>query len=82
MELFPASAPNAPELLTLLRAFFFPHGGDAAGHVRAVKLVERGEFRAARTDRWIPYTAENSMETTCSWFRWDARPVAESGSPV
>jgi len=73
MEPFPAPAPKAPALLASLRAFLFPHGEDAARQVRAVKVTERGEFRAAPNARWIPYTAENVIQATCSGFRWDAR---------
>jgi hypothetical protein len=73
MEPLPTPASNMAACLALLRAFFFPHGEDMARQVRGVKAMERGEIRAAPTARWIPYTAENLIEATCSGFRWDAR---------
>jgi len=60
-------------LLARLRAFCFPRGEDSARSVRAIKATERGEMRGSPTARWIPFTAEEVIETGRSSFRWDAR---------
>ena len=39
----------------------------------AVRLVERGEIRAAPGARWVPFTAEETIDTEQSSFRWIAR---------
>ena len=63
----------APDPLARLRAFCFPGGEEAARRVRAVRTTQRGEFRAAPEARWVPFTAEEVIESTRSSFRWDAR---------
>jgi hypothetical protein len=56
-----------------LRAFALPGGETALRGVRGVKLILRGEIRSAPTARWMPFTAEQTIEATRSAFRWDAR---------
>jgi hypothetical protein len=60
-------------LLARLRAFCFPGGEDAARRIRAVRTTEKGEMRMSPKARWIPFTAEQFVDATCSSFRWDAR---------
>jgi hypothetical protein len=61
------------EPLAQLRTFCFPGGVEAARAVRAVRNTQRGRMRTAPEARWMPYTAEEEIDATCSWFRWDAR---------
>src|SRR5262249_3210251 len=49
------------------------HGELAARGVRAIKTIQRGEFRSAPGARWISFTAEEYVDATCSCFCWDAR---------
>jgi hypothetical protein len=72
------SADEVPSRETLtvlarLRAFCFPGGEDAARRIRAVRTAEKGEMRMSPEARWIPFTAEQFLDTTRSSFRWDAR---------
>ena len=40
--------------------------------MRGVKLMLRGEIRSTPTARWMPFTAEQTIEATRSAFRWEA----------
>jgi hypothetical protein len=61
------------ELLARLKRFCFP-GGEEQGHgVRAMRNVQRGEFRSAPNARWIPFSAEETVDATRSSFCWEAR---------
>jgi hypothetical protein len=60
-------------LLARLRAFCFPGGEDTARLVLSLKTTERGEMRASPSARWIPFTAEQVIDTRRSSFRWEAR---------
>ena len=60
-------------LLTRLRAYCLPGDDEAARFVRAMKMTQKGEFRLSPTGRWLPFTAEEVIETTISSFRWQAR---------
>lgn len=60
-------------LLTRLRAFFFPDGEDRGRSVRAIRIIERGEMRMSPGAKWIPFTAEQLIETARSSFRWEAK---------
>ena len=64
---------DSPALLARLRAFCFPDGEEAARLVRAVHTTQRGEMRAAPNARWMPFTAEETIEAGRSSFRWEAR---------
>ncbi len=66
-------SPEARALLARLRAFCFAGSEDSARTVRAVRLIERGEFRAAPNARWSGFTAEQEIDAARSRFRWDAR---------
>jgi hypothetical protein len=61
------------ELLRRLRAFSLAGGEAAARRIRAVRTTERGEFRTAPGAGWMPFTAEQEIDATCSRFRWNAR---------
>jgi len=65
-------AGEAGALLARLRAFCFPGGEDPARLVSAIRAKERGELRGSPTARWIPFTAEEVIETERSSFRWEA----------
>jgi len=60
-------------LLARLRTFCFPGGDEAARRVRAIRTTQRGEIRMSAAARWMPFTAEETIEATRSAFRWDAR---------
>jgi len=64
---------DASALLAQLRAFAFPGGEEAARRVRVVHTTQRGEIRMSPAARWIPFTAEETIQTTGSGFRWTAR---------
>ena len=38
-----------------------------------MKMTQEGEFRLSPDGRWLPFTAEEVIETTRSNFRWEAR---------
>ncbi len=61
------------DALSLLRQFLFPGGEDPARLIRAAKLVERGEMRSSPEARWMPFTAEETVQATHSGLRWEAR---------
>lgn len=60
-------------LLGQLKSFAMPGGEDAARVVRRMRLTEKGEMRSAANARWIPFTAEETIETPRSGFVRDAR---------
>src|SRR2546428_3678952 len=60
-------------LLARLCGFSFPGGEAPARLVRAIRTTQRGEIRASPSARWIPFTAEEVIETKRSSFRWEAR---------
>jgi hypothetical protein len=60
-------------LLARLRAFCFPGGEEPARLIRAIKTTEAGEIRTSPEARWIPFTAEQIVDSTRSSFRWEAR---------
>jgi uncharacterized protein DUF6544 len=60
-------------LLVRLCGFCFPGGEGPARLVRAIRTTQRGEIRASPSARWIPFTAEEVIETKRSSFRWEAR---------
>ncbi|HYW43146.1 MAG TPA: DUF6544 family protein [Bryobacteraceae bacterium] len=60
-------------VLARLRAFCFPGGEEAARKVCAVKTTQRGEMRTTPEARWMPFTAEETIDARRSRFRWDAR---------
>ena len=60
-------------LLVRLRAFCFPSGEERARLIRAVKTKESGQMRMAPGARWIPFTADQLIDSTRSSFRWVAR---------
>src|SRR5690348_6152722 len=65
--------PTTEALLGRVRSFCFPAGEDTARLVRAIRVAEKGELRSAPGARWIPFTAEETIESTRSSFRWEAR---------
>ena len=56
-----------------MRSFFFPGGEEHARSVRRVRTAEAGEMRMSPAARWVPFTAEESTDSTRSSFRWEAR---------
>ena len=38
-----------------------------------VRLFEKGEMRTSAVARWMSFTSEQTLQTQCSGFRWDAR---------
>jgi uncharacterized protein DUF6920 len=64
---------DAQALLARLKSFCFPGGEDAARLIRAVRSTEQGQIRMSPEARWIPFTAEQTIEATRSSFCWDAR---------
>jgi hypothetical protein len=60
-------------LLARLRSFCFPGGQELARRVRGIRTSEAGEIRMSPAARWIPFTAEQTIDATRSGFRWDAR---------
>jgi len=64
---------QAPTLLEQLHAFCFPGGEEQARLIHAIKTIEAGRIRMSPGARWIPLTAEQLIESTCSNFRWVAR---------
>lgn len=60
-------------LLARALAFCLPGGEASARLVKSVRTTEEGETRASPTARWIPFTAEQVIESRFSSFRWEAR---------
>lgn len=67
------SLVGTPDLLERLRTFFFPGGERAANTIQAIRTAQKGEMRMSPGARWIPFTAKEFMDATCSRFRWEAR---------
>lgn len=61
------------DLVEKMRGFCLPGGAEAVRPVRAVTLAETGEIRSSAEARWMPFAAEERIETRRSGFRWDAR---------
>lgn len=61
------------DLMARLKAYCFPGGEEAARAVRGIKTTQRGEIRASPEARWVPFTAEESVDATKSSFCWDAQ---------
>lgn len=84
-QLHPESLePGEPagSLLSRLRQFCFPSGEDTARSVAAVRITEQGEIRLSPEARWIPFTAEQTIVTRRSSFRWTARLSSSRLAPV
>jgi hypothetical protein len=73
MELPDDHTAGIQGLLARLRAFCFPGGEDRARSINAIRTTERGEMRASPGARWLPFTAEQVIETRRSSFCWEAR---------
>jgi hypothetical protein len=78
-----AADTDVKDLLSRLRAFCLPGGEDAARQVRSVRTTQKGEMRMAEAARWIPFTAEETIDATRSSFCWQARlDPGKLGSPT
>jgi len=64
---------ETPTLLARLRGFCFPSGEESARRVRAVRTRQRGEIRSSPKGKWIPFSAEETIEARQSGFCWEAR---------
>lgn len=73
---------QAGTLLARLRQFCFPGGEEAARSVTAIRISEQGEMRMSPEARWIPFTAEETIEARRSSFRWQARLSSSRLTPV
>ena len=60
-------------LLARLRGFLLPEGDAAARSLKTIRIFEQGEMRASAEARWMSFTSEQTLQTQCSGFRWDAR---------
>jgi len=60
-------------LVSLIRDFCFPAGIDVARSFHGLKIRERGEMRATPEARWLPFTAEQTIDARRNRFRWEAR---------
>ena len=69
-------------LLDRLRTFCLPGGEEAVRHIRAIHIKEVGEMRSTPRARWIPFTAEQTIDTTESSYRWNAHLHAGGLVPV
>jgi hypothetical protein len=70
----PAIGPPTTEtLLSRSREFSIPGGNDVARLTRAVPTPEKGQMRMSPEARWIPFTAEQVIDSTCSSFHWKAK---------
>jgi hypothetical protein len=74
----PMAPTNNPDdqtraLLARLITFCLPGGEAAARLVRGVRTTQRGEMRASPAARWIPFTANEVIESRRSSFNWEAR---------
>jgi len=67
------SGGDTEALLARLRAFFFPDGEGCGRPVRSFRIVEHGEMRMSPGAKWIPFTAEQVIETARSNCRWEAK---------
>lgn len=67
------AAIETQTLLARLCAFCFPCGEEPARLIRGVKTTEAGQMRMSPGARWIPFAAEQVVDSTRSCFRWEAR---------
>jgi hypothetical protein len=75
--------PDTETLLSRLRAFCLPGGEEAARQVRSIRITQRGEMRMTEAARWIPFTAEETIDAKQSSFCWQARlDPGRLGSPT
>ena len=79
---FPELREPAAPLLSRLRQFCFPGGEDPSRSVIAVRITELGEIRMSPEARWIPFTAEQTIDARRSNFRWSARLSSSRLTPV
>jgi len=61
------------ELVERLRCYLFPAGEQRARAVRAVRIAERGEMRMSPGAKWVPFTADETVDGVHSSFCWNAR---------
>jgi hypothetical protein len=61
------------ELLARFKAFALPGGEEDPRQISRMRLTETGEMRSSPAARWIPFTAQESIETRKSGFVWEAR---------
>lgn len=73
MNAIGGAAIETQTLLARLRAFCFPCGEEPARLIRTVKTTETGQMRMAPGARWIPFTAEQEIDSRYSSFSWVAR---------
>jgi hypothetical protein len=66
-------SPETASLLARLRGFLLPEGDAAARDIETVRIFEKGEMRASEQARWMSFSAEQTIQTKFSGFRWDAR---------
>lgn len=78
----PPDAGQTAALLARLWQFCFPDGEAAARSVNAVHIAEQGEMRMSPEARWIPFTAEQTIEARRSSFCWQARLSTGRLTPV
>jgi hypothetical protein len=72
-EMHPALKLEIQAALSRLRRFCFPDGEKRARSIRTLKTTETGQIRMSPEARWIPFTAEQIIDSTQSDFRWEAR---------
>ena len=72
----------AASLLSRLRQFCFPSGEQPCRNVASVRITEQGEMRMSPGARWIPFTAEQTIDASRSSFRWTARLNSSRVAPV
>jgi hypothetical protein len=75
-------SPTQDALFERFQHFCFPQGEDAARRIRAIRMTEAGEIRAAPDARWIAFTARQTIDATQSSFCWEARLVTGKVLPV
>jgi hypothetical protein len=78
-----SKSEETARLLARLRNFCLPGGEECARSVRSARTTESGEMRMSPEARWVPFTAEEVIDATCSSFRWEARlDPSKFGSPT
>jgi hypothetical protein len=60
-------------LLERLRGFCFPEGEEVARSIRVIKTRESGQLRMSADAHWVPFSAEQVIESHRSAFHWEAR---------
>jgi len=60
-------------MLNRLRLYCFSGDEDAARSIRGLRNTQRGELRGSPGAKWMPFTAEETIDATHSCFRWNAR---------